>query len=67
MAFDIVYIALGPVWAYLSLLFFPVLLGIAPLYAGLAWGNWTPLLFIYGVTFAPAILAFIASPFFDRK
>ncbi|MBC8302794.1 MAG: hypothetical protein H8E55_44455 [Pelagibacterales bacterium] len=56
LCFDIVYIVLGPVWAFLSLLIFPVLLGIAPWYALFAWGDWLPLLVVYGGGLGPGIL-----------
>ena len=38
----LVVFAVFPAWfAYLSLLFFPFVYGIAPIYAGIAFGDWT--------------------------
>lgn len=39
----------GQVVAFLSLLVFPALLVLAPWYAFLAWGNYQPLLIVYGI------------------
>jgi len=47
-SFDIVKIVLGPVAAFLSLIFFPVLLAVAPWYLGLSVGNWSLLFITYG-------------------
>ncbi len=41
LSFSVVF-SVFPSWmAYLSLLFFPFVYGIAPFYAGLAFGDWT--------------------------
>jgi len=39
----------GQVVSYLSLLVFPALLVLAPWYAFLAWGNYHPLVVVYGI------------------
>jgi len=50
----------GQVVAYLSLLVFPVLLMIAPWYAFLAWGNYYPLLIVYGIWITATILIVVS-------
>lgn len=45
----IVRMVFGQVVAYFSLLIFPVLIALAPWYAFLAWGNYHPLLVVYGI------------------
>lgn len=48
ICFDIVRDVFGPVVAFLSLVFLPALVGLAPLYALLANGDWFPLILNYG-------------------
>jgi len=50
----------GEVVAYLSLLVFPVLLALAPWYALLAWGNYRPLLIVYGIGITTTIVFHLA-------
>jgi len=51
----IVRVVFGQVVAYLSLLIFPVLIALAPWYAFLAWGNYQPLLVVYGIWITASI------------
>ena len=39
----------GPVVAFLSLVIFPVLIAVAPVYALVSWGNWFPVAVVYGI------------------
>ena len=48
ICFDIVRSVFGAVVAFLSLIFLPVLMGLAPLYALLSDGDWFPLILNYG-------------------
>jgi len=52
----IVRVVFGQVVAYLSLLVFPALIALAPWYAFLAWGNYRPLLIVYGIWISASIL-----------
>lgn len=47
----------GQVVAFLSLLVFPVLIVLAPWYAFLSWGNYYPLLVVYGIWIISTIFA----------
>ena len=49
ICYGIVREVFGQVVAFLILLIFPVVFAVAPVYALIAWGNWFPLVFIYGV------------------
>ena len=56
LTMQIVYSALGGVATFLSLFVFPAVLYLAPWYAGLAHGDWFPLLVTYGSGVAAWIL-----------
>ncbi len=51
----------GQAIAYLSLLIFPVLLAVAPLYALVSWSNWFPIAFVYGLAIVTGILFGLAN------
>jgi len=51
----------GPAVSFLSLIIFPVLLTVAPWYALVAWGNWFPLVVVYGMGITVTILFHISS------
>ena len=51
---------LGPVAAFLSLIIFPVVLAVAPIYALAVWGNWFPITVVYGLWIVIMILFGIA-------
>jgi len=53
--------AVGPVFAFLSLLIFPVLLAVSPIYALIAWGRWFPLIFVYGLAWMLGMLFWTAN------
>lgn len=59
ICFGIVKEVFGPVVSFLSLAVFPILLVMAPLYALLAWGNWFPIAFVYGLGITVTILFYI--------
>jgi len=63
-AFDIVSYLFGKVVAILSLLIFPVPLGLAPWYVGFKYGDWTLLLITYGALPVFWIFLGIAAVFF---
>ena len=46
----------GHTVSYLSLIVFPVLLAVAPWFALFSWGNWFPLIFIYGCALVAGLL-----------
>ena len=50
----------GSVVSFLGLIIFPVLLTVAPWYALVAWGNWFPLVVVYGVGITITILFHIS-------
>ena len=52
ISFGIVQNALGTIVAVLSLLVAPALIALAPWYAGIALGDWFPLILVYGGTIA---------------
>lgn len=58
---SIVYSIGGSILVIFSLLLAPFLLGLAPWYAGLALGDWYPLMLVYGGGFAGMILFGIGS------
>lgn len=61
LIFAIVEEALGFAVALLSLFVFPILLYLAPLYAILVNGDWSPLLVSYGSTIGAGVLFTIGS------
>ena len=56
VCFKIVLAVFGSMFAYIRLVFFPILFAIAPWYALLALGDWMPLLICYG-GLLPAFIA----------
>ena len=61
ITFGIVQDVLGTVIAIASLLFAPILLALAPWYAGIAEGDWFPLMLIYVGSIVGSALVFIGS------
>lgn len=66
ICFGIVQSALGTVVAFLSLVVAPFLLGLAPWYAGIAKGDWFPVLLVYGGGILGSILFAIGNAIDDR-
>jgi uncharacterized membrane protein YuzA (DUF378 family) len=56
LCFDIIDQAFGTIIAFISLIFFPFVLGLAPWYALFIYGDFTPLLVVYGGGIPAAIL-----------
>lgn len=63
LCFSIVENVLGSVWAYVSLIFAPFVLGIAPWYALFSYGDYVPLLVTYGGIIPGVVMFFIAEKF----
>ena len=63
LCFSIVESVLGSVWAYISLIFAPFVLGIAPWYALFSYGDYVPLLVTYGGIIPGGAMFFIAEKF----
>ena len=61
LSFQVVFGVFPPWFAYLSILFFPFVYGIAPFYAGLAYGDWTLFLVSYLGIIPGGILIWIGS------
>jgi hypothetical protein len=61
ICFGIVQNALGTIAAVIGFFLFPALLGLAPLYAGFANGDWFPLLLVYGGSIGGVVLVGIGS------
>jgi hypothetical protein len=59
ICFGVVSKAFGTIIAVISLVLFPALLGLAPLYAGISLGDWFPAMLIYGGGFGAYALMFI--------
>ena len=66
LCFWIVQSVFGTIIAFLSLIFFPVLLGVAPWYALFAFGDYIPLLIVYGGGI-PAFLCFYFAETLDLR
>ncbi len=61
LSFQIVF-SVFPAWAaYLSFIFFPMVYGIAPFYAGFALGDWTLLIISYVGWLPGAFLIYIGN------
>ena len=65
LCFGIVEDVLGSVWAFVSLIFAPFVLGLAPWYALFANGDYVPLLVTYG-GIIPGGLLFALSEKFEK-
>ena len=61
ICWSIVREALGPVVASLSLIIFPLVLFISPIYALIAWGRWFPLILVYGLGWLVGMLFWAAN------
>lgn len=61
ITFGIVQNVLGTVIAIISLILAPALLALAPWYAGIAEGDWFPLMLIYGGSIGGTVLVSIGS------
>ncbi len=61
ISFGIIQAAAGTIVAFLGLFLAPVLLGLAPWYAGFVQGDWFPLLLVYGGGIGASILFAIGS------
>lgn len=59
LCWSIVREAMGPIWAFLSLLIIPMLLVVAPWFALFESGNFFPLLFVYGIWIIATVLIWI--------
>ena len=66
LCFGLVADVFGSVIAFISLIFFPILLGIAPWYALFANGDFIPLLVTYGGGI-PAFALFAMAEKFDKR
>jgi len=56
ICFDLIQESLATAGAVVSLLIFPAVLSLAPLYSGFSLGDWFPVLLVYGGTVASGIL-----------
>lgn len=65
LCFAIVQQVLGTFFAFLSLILLPFLLGLAPWYALFVYGDFTPLLVVYGGGI-PAVVLYILSINFEK-
>lgn len=61
ICFGIVKEVFGSVVAFLSLVIFPVLLVVSPWYALFAWGNWFPLVLVYGLGIIVSTLFYLSA------
>ena len=67
LSFQVVF-SVFPAWfAYLSFLFFPFVYGIAPFYAGLAYGDWTLFFISYLGVIPGGILFYLGSIISEDK
>jgi hypothetical protein len=66
VSLGIVYHGLGLIGTILGLLVFPLVLYLAPWYAGFAQGNWFPVVLVYGSGIVAMILFVIGSAFDKR-
>ena len=56
ICFELVQRLLGTAGALISLLFFPALLSLAPLYSGFSLGDWFPALLVYGGSIGASVI-----------
>jgi hypothetical protein len=63
LCFGIVQHVLGTFIAFLSIIFLPFLLGLAPWYALFVYGDFTPLIVVYGGGIPAAILYVVSEKF----
>jgi hypothetical protein len=52
--------AFGPIVSLLGFFIFPVVIAVAPIYAAAAWGDWFPIIVVYGLWIIIMVLFGIA-------